>query len=359
MGRHPDEALYPGQLVSGRWEVGAFVGDGNFSLVFECRDRLDSMDRAIKFLSLTRNSAENVAEFENDGELLELLAGRSNITTIFARGRHPMPLKSASGIPVTVDVPYIVLELADADLATLLLDRHRVSWHQRLTLLRQVAKGMHQMHALEVVNRDLKGENVLLIERRRDADAKLCDFGRSRDTRRPPRFGPRAYEQGRGDGRFAPPEMVWGLGDDDAETMRLGDLYLIGSIFYEFATGLGLTSIALGNPFLWRSRAAAMSASARSGDFQRNAADLQVRYGVAHDAFAQELPPAIRQEGLRLLRQLTSVQPELREPRPTGRRRALPIRWDLQWVLRRIDIMILILRTAERRGARRSRGSHR
>jgi eukaryotic-like serine/threonine-protein kinase len=355
MGRHPDEALYPGQVFDGRWEVGRFLGDGGFSIVFECLDRVSSAERAIKILSVTQNSAQYLAEFENDGDLLELLADRSNIITIHARGAHPMRLESSSGVPVSVNVPFIVLERADANLVELLVNRHQIDWEERLGLLRQVVKGIHQMHQREVVNRDLKAENVLLVAEGRNALAKLCDFGRSRNTRQPARFGPLAYEHGRGDSRFAPPELIWGLGDEDPDAMRLADLYLIGSILFEFATGVGITSLALGNPIAWRNRATNMTEPARKRDFVMNASDLQTRYGVAYDAFALELPGPVRQVGLRLLRQLTSVQPEFREPRPSGRRHELPIRWDLQWVLRRIDIMTLALRTSRRRSARHRR----
>jgi eukaryotic-like serine/threonine-protein kinase len=230
MGRHADEALYPGEVFDGRWEIGRFLGDGNFSIVFECQDRISRTTYAIKILSVTQHSAEHLMEFDNDGELLELLAGRSNILEIHHRGVHAMALRSAAGVPVSVGVPFMVLAQADADLATLLIRRHELDWDERLDLFRQVVKGMHQMHLYEVVNRDLKAENVLLTAAGRSADVRLSDFGRGRDTRRTTRFSPIAYEAGRGDGRFSPPEMVWGLGDDTAEAMRLGDLYLIGSI---------------------------------------------------------------------------------------------------------------------------------
>jgi hypothetical protein len=98
-----------------------------------------------------------------------------------------------------------------------------------------------------------------------------------------------------------------------------------------------------------------MPRAQRERDFRIHASDLQTRYGIAHDLLAAELPGAIRQVGAKLVRQLTSVRPDVREPWPSGRRRQLPIRWDLQWILRQVDIMRLALR-ADRSNALR-RGS--
>jgi len=347
MGRHKDEVLYPGEVFDGRWEVGAFLGDGNFSIVFECRDRVSGKSYAIKILSVTQNSVEHLAEFENDGELLELLAGRSNIIEIEARGLHPMTLHSSSGVPVVVNVPYIVLERADASLAELLVTRHSLSWAERLDLFRQVVKGMHQMHLFEIVNRDLKSDNALVTASGKSATVALSDFGRGRNTRNPARFSALAYQHGRGDSRFSPPEMIWGLGVDDPEQMRLADLFLIGSVLFEFATGVGLTAIVLGDPLAWRERARAMSEPDRMRDFASHAADLQTRFGIAYDVFEAELPAPIRQVGCALLEQLTAVIPEQRQPHVLGRPRAVASPWDLQWVLRRVDIMRLTLAHAE------------
>jgi hypothetical protein len=98
----------------------------------------------------------------------------------------------------------------------------------------------------------------------------------SRDTRKPARVAAGNYDFGRGDLRFAPPELLWGLGEsDDFELMARGDLYLLGSLWFEVATGVGLTSLALGNPLAVRASVALLPEDVRRRDFQARTAELR------------------------------------------------------------------------------------
>lgn len=344
---HPDVDVYPGEVLDGRWKIGEWLADGNFSLVYEAEDRMTGKACAAKILSMTRRSGEALDEFRSETELLKLLAACSNVITILDSGSHPM-MATVGGTTFPLEVEYIILERAAADLAELLMRRHSIGWEERLGLFRDVVKGMHQMHLREVVNRDLKGDNVLVCEDGRDGLAKVADFGRSKDTKRGPRFLPEDYTSGRGDLRFAPPELLWGLGNTDAETMRLADLYLLGSILFEMASGQGLTGIALGNPRAIMIGTVGMTRAEREADFAAHTSDLQTRYELAYALFEQETPNPVRAVASRLLRQLSSVDPLRREP-AAHRRRGLPVRWDLQWLLRQTDIMTLTLRTERQR----------
>jgi hypothetical protein len=67
---------------------------------------------------------------------------------------------------------------------------------------------------------------------------------------------------------------------------------------------------------------------------------LEAYYEGAWGIFDQELPAAIRPEGARLIRQLTSPDPRRRGP---IHRWKVEHTWDLNWGLRRIDIMRKIL----------------
>lgn len=349
---HPDAGVYPTEVLGGRWEVGALIGDGNFSLVYEATDVLTGTTCAVKILSMTSRSSEALDEFRSEGQLLQVLESCSNVITILGFGSHPMTA-TVGATTFPLDVEYLVLEHASSDLAALLVRRHQINWDERLGLLRGVVKGMHQLHLREFVNRDIKSDNVLLCEKGSTVVAKVADLGRSKDTKQGPRFRPEDYMNGRGDLRFAPPELLWGLGNGDAEAMRLADLYQLGSIFFEIATGQGLTALALGNPRAIMGATAGMSRADRETDFAAKTSDLQSRFELAYSLFEREVPPSIRQVALRLLRQLSSVDPHRREP-PASRRRTPSVRWDLQWVLRQVDIMRLSFRTEHRRSAHKS-----
>jgi len=197
------------------------------------------------------------------------------------------------------------------------------------------------------VHRDVKSGNGLVFER--DPKARLSDLGRSKDTNEQPRFPPVAYEPGRGDVRFAPPELLWRLGDDSATGHCRTDLYLLGSLLYEIATATGVTSAALGNPWAILNYAGALgTAAAREQDYQQQIPNLRERFELAYETFSNELPRAVAHDATVLLRQLTDPDPKRREPaRPFH---GLPMTWDLQWLLLRIDILTRRL-TAERRAA--------
>jgi serine/threonine protein kinase len=244
-----------------------------------------------------------------------------------------------------MDVSFMVLELASASLADVLAQRQQIPWLDRLRLFRDVVKGAHQMHVQRILHRDIKSDNVLLFETRPPL-AKLSDLGRSKDTRQSPRVVPNQYEAGRGDPSFLPPEMLWLQGASDAHSYLRADLYLLGSVLFELASGVGLTAFALGNPRVIIAQALRLDPAARDQEFQNRIPDLRSQMELAYDAFRQELPNSIKHEATMLLRQLTNPDPVLRQPvRPFQN---LPPVWDLQWLLRRIDILVLRLETALR-----------
>lgn len=344
---HADTGAYPGQVFDGRWEVGEHLGDGNFSIVFKGTDVTNGQDCAIKVLSITKSTAEHLVEFDRDARLLQKLRNCSNVVDLLDAGKVQVEMKMAqSGIPIPLDVSYMVLERADGDLAQLLVNRRAISWEDRLALFRDVVKGIHQMHLQYLVHRDVKGDNVLLLRQGGVAIAKLTDLGRGRDTKDGSYFPPAAYELGRGDLRFAPPEFLWGLGSDKPDAMRLADLYLLGSVFFEIATGQGLSGLVLGDPLRIAQAKHGLDEVQRRRDYAGSQTQLQRDHEAAYELFRHELPPSIRGACVALLRQLTNVEPEKREPQYVQR---LPSAWDLQWILRRVDRIALQLRIEERR----------
>jgi serine/threonine protein kinase len=344
---HPDAGAYPGQVFDSRWLVGEHLGDGNFSIVFKGTDTASGEDCAVKVLSITKSSADNLVEFERDAQLLEKLRNSSNIVDLLDAGKVQMQMQmSQSGIAVPLDVSYIVLERADGDLAQLLVRRNAITWEDRLALFRDVVKGVHQMHLQYLIHRDIKGDNVLVLRKNGVAIAKLTDLGRGRDTKAVAHFPPAAYEIGRGDLRFAPPEFLWGLGSENPDAMRRGDLYLLGSILFEITTGQGLSGMVLGDPLRIAKSKLSLDHTKRLADYAGAQSQLQRDHEAAYALYRNELPSAIRCEGLALLRQLTAVDPEQREPRYLRGQSCI---WDLQWIFRRVDRLTLQLRIDQRR----------
>lgn len=75
------------------------------------------------------------------------------------------------------EVPFIALEIADTDLASLLRNRKDVSIIEKYCLTLDIACGLDAIHEVELVHGDLKPENVLIFCEPGHWVAKLADFG--------------------------------------------------------------------------------------------------------------------------------------------------------------------------------------
>lgn len=347
----PNEAqLYIGTAAGGRYEIVEFRGRGNFSGVFRGVDQQTGRDVAVKVLSLRSSGAPSaVFEFQEDARLLGLLSARSNVVDILDDGtlNVDIPVKGVPA-PVQIAVPYMVLEFSVGSLDRLLLRRDQVSWRDRLVLFREATKGVHQMHCQHFVHRDIKADNVLLFATG-EVKAKITDLGRSRNTREAPRF-PGQYELPRGMLSFAPPELLWLQGSEDPISGLQADLYLLGSLLFEIATGQGITSFVLGNPHAILGRAKGLSATERAREYAARLPDLREQFELGYRLFENEVPRAIANEATKLLRQLTDPDPAARELRRPFRN--LPMRWDLNWLLLKIDILIKSLTVSEKKPRR-------
>ena len=331
-----EQQVYIGVTLAGRYLIETHIGSGNFSGVFRALDQSTGRQVAVKILSF-RSAHSPEARIELDGEkaLLELLSGSSHVVNLLDGGAHQLELAAPGGATVQFDVPYLVLELADGCLAELLLNRARLPWQARLELFRDLVKGVHQMHLSRVVHRDVKSDNSLVFSR--PQVAKIADLGRSKNTAEPARFVAEAYEAGRGDLRFAPPELLWKCGTDDPDDMARVDLFLLGSLFFEIATGVAITQLALMDPLAILTAASRLPRSVREADLRVRTNELRGEFLPAYDLFEREVPPHIRDPAVRLLRQLTDPDPTARVP--SFRRRSLPP-WDLQWLIRKADVLL-------------------
>jgi serine/threonine protein kinase len=355
----PHEAqLYTGETFAGKngsYLMGGLIGSGGFGGVFEGVDQGSGKGVAIKVLAFNGRPANAQLEFEAEIELLRLLVACSNVVTLLDEGIYIVSL-TTGGLIFPVQVPFMVLDRATVGLEDLLAQRHQLSWLDRMRLYRDVVKGCHQMHLKRLVHRDLKAENALVYDQ--EPYGRITDLGRSKDTRQPPRFPPDQYQAGRGDLRFAPPEFLWGLGETTPEVYCRTDLYLLGSLFYEFAAANGITASALTNPRSWLLRAAGLpDQAAREKDFRAHLPYLYSQYEPLYTLFEKELPRALAKDAVALLRQLTDPDPSKREPtRPV---RGLPIRWDLQWVMYRVGIFVKRLEIEANQARSRSRSYRR
>jgi serine/threonine protein kinase len=124
--------------------------------------------------------------------------------------------------------PYLKLELLRGEtLAQRLARRGRLKLAALENAVDQILSGLEAVHALDVVHGDLKPSNLFLAKQGRYEQMKIMDFGLAL------REGERRLGGAQGTAVYAAPEQ-WGEGPLD----RRADLYSLGVVIFEMATGL-------------------------------------------------------------------------------------------------------------------------
>jgi serine/threonine protein kinase len=329
--------LFLSETLAGRYRPASHLASGAFSGAFLAHDTVADIPVAAKILKLSQaGHPEARQEFQGEVELLRRLDGCDRVIRLLDSGEHIVNLShSPSGGSIPVATEYAVLELAAGSLADLILYGPAFKWSDRLRLYRDVVKGVHQMHLKKIVHRDVKAENGLVTER--PTVAKIADLGRAHDTTEPPRFPVEAYLLGRGDTRFSPYEFLWLQGTQDADDQARADLYLLGSLLFEIATGIALTPLVIVNPTAVIHAKAALPEAQRERDWLASIPTLRDAALPARESFAREIPLVIRDRAARLLEMLTDPDPVRRLPTRAGACGYMPDPWDLQWLLALID----------------------
>jgi len=291
-------------------------------------------------------------EFEDEGRFLKRLVRASSIVTIYESNKASIEL-DVSGQKVPMPITYHTMEYAPLSLDRYLVDdddvRERPPWPDKIRFWRGAVRGIHQMHLKGIVHRDLKSENCLVLpDAGRGLVCKLADLGRAKALGELARFTPESYATGRGDRRFAAPEFLFILGRSEPLAQKCADLYGLGSLLFELATGQPISFLALGfGPKLVQDNLAA----ARRGYFV-DLDSLRPEYVKAVAVLAQQIPSAIRTRVSQLVMRLCDPVPENRLPRRLGNRLASD--QALEWLMHEADILVkqLYVPSAYRRRGR-------
>lgn len=320
------------------------IGEGAFGTVFRATHIPTGTGVAVKVLRLGA-TLEEVREFENEAQLLARLTGTTNVVELLDSQTTSVTNPRLLGSALPFPMQFHVMELADRSLDYLLAHRDKIPWTERILHYRNVSLGVHQMHLRDIVHRDLKSSNCLLFSRPRHVvETKVSDLGRARDLTQASGAQLSSYSIGRGDPRFAPPEFLWRQGIDRGQAHRCSDLYGLGSLLFEVATGQGLTGIAL-QPRLGIIAADLRLPSSRwPVQYRSRIPEIRNWFDVAYQIFAAELPASIRTEAVALVRQLCDPDPDHRTPYTRAGKSTVPNN-DLNWIVRRIDILGKLLTT--------------
>ena len=200
----------------GRYEVLGELGQGAMGIVYKARDPLIDRVVAIKTINLGL-ALDEKEEYEGRFYQEAKAAGRlnhPNIVTIYDVGK--------SG-----DVAYIAMEfLQGRELRDIMNDGGLLPVEQVLDIVAQVAQGLAYAHEHEIVHRDVKPSNIMVV---RDGHAKITDFGIARMASSAVRTQTGMVL---GSPKYMSPEQVMGKAID-----QRSDIFSLGVMLYEMLTG--------------------------------------------------------------------------------------------------------------------------
>jgi len=129
-------------------------------------------------------------------------------------------------------VYYIIFDLADGDIRKIKDKFIKIDIAFSFRALHNTAVGLQQLHKLGIAHQDLKPSNVMGFKEY----YKVGDLGRSSDINKPFKYD---NIQIPGDMSYAPIEQAYGFHfSKDFLEKKAADLYLFGSLFFFFFSGL-------------------------------------------------------------------------------------------------------------------------
>ena len=204
---------YLGTVLDDRYEVIEKVGEGGMAIVYKARDT--RLDRCVA-VKVVRD------ELFGDEEVIKRFYAEAHAVATLS---HPN-IVSVYDVSQSEDISYIVMELISGITLRQYMDRKRpVPWRQVLHFSKQIADALQHAHERGVIHRDIKPQNILLLQ---NGTIKVADFGIA------------AFEneinetkgQAIGSLNYIAPEQLKGKKAD----VR-GDVYSLGVSMYEMLTG--------------------------------------------------------------------------------------------------------------------------
>jgi serine/threonine protein kinase len=318
--------------------IGSAGGDGHFSLLVKADDSVSQKQVALKFYNpfkrLDPDASYRFGCFSREAQILEKLNGERDFIGWISPVSEFTERFTAGTVSLNFPFAYYALELAETDVGTLVAEGH-LGPEQMLEVFHMMCRAVRRLHELGLTHRDLKPPNFLLTS---SGQIKLSDFGTARylDGTAAP-LSP-SYILPPGDLRYAAPETLACLLDDDPSVAAYADVFALGAILFEMATGTILGLHLLDQQFR-QDLTKAMSVVARGSRkkvFQAFVGEMADKHPLPHlAAFRPDIPRCI----LPLIDDLYKSMAHL-----DYRRRLI----DFRRIILRLQGCLLVLRNEEK-----------
>ena len=203
-----------GKMLDGRYEIKEIIGVGGMAVVFKAKCHRLNRYVAIKILK---------DEYMADDELRRQFHEESQAVAMLS---HPN-IMAVYDVSKTEELEYIVMELIDGITLKEYLERRGPLSSKEVTVFStQIAKALEHAHSREIIHRDIKPQNIMLL---RDGTLKVADFGIAHIANSQI---DRAKGEAIGSVHYVSPEQARGSDIDSR-----ADLYSLGVVMYEMLTG--------------------------------------------------------------------------------------------------------------------------
>jgi eukaryotic-like serine/threonine-protein kinase len=210
----PDSRSTRGETLSGRWQLIDVLGVGGMGTVYRARDRELDETVALKMVKREAIGLDSLERFRREVKLARRVSHR-NVARVFELGEHE-------------GERFFTMELVEGESLRTLLDRVGPMPMQRLIEIGvAIARGLEAAHQVDVVHRDLKPDNVLVGV---DGRIAITDFGIAASLEQ---SGAAQTTSFAGTPMYMSPEQV----DRQAPITAKSDVYALGAVLYEMATG--------------------------------------------------------------------------------------------------------------------------
>ncbi|MBA2662417.1 MAG: serine/threonine protein kinase [Bradymonadaceae bacterium] len=207
-----------GQTIAGRFEIVSLMGFGGMGAVYEAIQR--NMNRRIALKFIPSHNPVTAARFEREALTVSQLR-HPNTVTVFDYGQ------TDDGFL------FLTMELLNGHTLSDLIKEGPISPERVVHIASQVCRSLSEAHRHGIVHRDIKPDNIFLIEVDGDKDvAKVLDFGIAKVV------SGEDDVQLTGDGRiigtprYMSPEQILSEKVDNRS-----DIYSLGCIIFEMLCG--------------------------------------------------------------------------------------------------------------------------
>lgn len=208
----------PGYVFGGKYVVEEPIGRGGYGTVLRVEDQEDNQRYALKYCV---GMDEDFERFKREMSILEEMRLENVITVVEAE--------------LNESPPYYVMQLAEGSLWDL-AGHFRSDENTILSVFRGICNGVRGLHSKGCYHRDLKPQNILIIE----GKPYVADFGCAK-VQTTLTCG--LTQAAMGTMEYSPPEQFEGAGARQADARS--DVFALGKLLYWLYTGKSPSTIHL------------------------------------------------------------------------------------------------------------------